>query len=107
MIFYTEKALYWRKSNRKTISKSQNMKPTGTWHIKTNKVDNHIFYHGYPDINPFYSINGFDQEDNWLIDSGSIESPLKKVYDIYPDDDSFVLIPKDEVIKVWFTPYKN
>lgn len=53
-----------------------------------------------PEENVLDSVSDFDQGDNWSIDAGCNEE-LTKLYQEDPEDNSFVLIPKSSVIKVW------
>jgi hypothetical protein len=88
-------------------TKTTHMRSTGIWHIKTNKINDYKFYHGNADSNPFNTIKAFDKGDNWCIDAGGYSSSLKEVYKTYSEDDSFVLIPKSDVLDVWFVSYQE
>jgi hypothetical protein len=46
------------------------------------------------------SIPEFNQGDYWSVDAGNNDE-IQKTYKTDPTDNSFVLIPKTSVIKVW------
>jgi hypothetical protein len=72
-----------------------------TWYIKTNDIKKFPFYLYHKNSNPLYDISDFDKGDNWSIDGGGDNTILKNYYPEDPEDDSFYLIPKDEILDVW------
>lgn len=79
--------------------------PTGgDWHVKlTNGMDLE-FYSGQRDQHPFETIPEFDRGDAWSIDAlGRTDLP----FPVDPTEDSFVLIPKTDVVDVYFKAYGN
>lgn len=48
--------------------------------------------------NPLLEIEEFDQGENWSLD---LLSDLEDEYPLDPEDDSFVLIPKNHVVRVF------
>ena len=65
------------------------------WCIKTKDYDRIPFYLSDNKVNPLEKIPEFDKGDYWEIDFQSDK------YKTSPNDDSFVLIPKKDVIDVW------
>jgi hypothetical protein len=65
------------------------------WYIKTKDYDRIPFYLSDTMDNPLESIPGFNKGDYWEIDFKSDK------YKKSQNDDSFVLIPKSDVIDVW------
>jgi hypothetical protein len=65
------------------------------WCIKTKDYERIPFYLSDTKKNPLEVIPEFDQGDYWEIDFQSDK------YKTSPNDDSFVLIPKSDVIGVW------
>jgi hypothetical protein len=65
------------------------------WCIKTKDYDRIPFYLSDKKENPLEKISEFNQGDYWEIDFQSDK------YKTSTNDDSFVLIPKKDVINVW------
>lgn len=66
------------------------------WCLKTKDYDRIPFYLSDKQTNPLEEISEFDKGDCWEIDFQSDK------YKTSPNDNSFVLIPKSDVIKVWY-----
>lgn len=75
--------------------------PTGVWYIQLENGDEHEFYHGCEDENPLETVDEFDVGDNWSMDIPELQGERPED----PEDNSFVLIPKDAVADVFFRPY--
>jgi len=75
------------------------LNPTGYWHLRLANGMTHEFYAGTPEQHPFETIPEFDRGDNWSIDA-VFRTDLP--YPVDPTEDSFVLIPKKDVIEVYF-----
>ena len=86
------------------INESNNK--TYKWFIKTKDFDKIPFFYSNTTNNPMNEIEGFDRGSHWCIDFGS-NIEVAEFYQIDPDDDSFVLIPKDEVIDIWCEETSN
>ena len=65
------------------------------WCIKTKDYERIPFYLSDSKVNPLETMPEFDQCDYWEIDFQSDK------YKTSPNDNSFVLIPKSDVINVW------
>lgn len=88
----------------KTQENEEAVKPTGDWYLRlTNNMD-FSFYAGRPDQHPFETIPEFDRGDAWCIDAGGRED---LPFPVDPTEDSFVLIPKTDVVDVYFKAYRN
>lgn len=77
-------------------------KATGYWWLRLVNGITHEFYAGIPDRKPFDIIPEFDCGDAWSVDAchrNDLPYPLD------PTDDSFVLIPKADVVEVFFKPF--
>ena len=69
------------------------------WYMKTKDFDEFPFYYGEKgDGNPLENVSDFDNGDSWIVDCSRIDD----FYPTFPEDDSFALIPKNDVLKVWF-----
>jgi hypothetical protein len=78
--------------------------PTGDWHIKLSNGLDLAFWSGSPDRHPFESEPLFDRGDAWSIDAcGREDLP----FPVDPAEDSFVLIPKTDVVNVYFKAYNH
>lgn len=65
-------------------------------------VDGQIvsFYHDHAEkVSPLERIPEFDGGDFWIVDAEL------SGYNTYPEDNSFVMVPKQDVKRVWFEPY--
>ena len=89
---------------RKNMTNILAQKVTGSWWLRLANGITHEIHLGTPDGKPFDIIPEFDYGDAWSIDAGS-RSDLH--YPLDPTDDSFVLIPKKDVVEVFFKPYKK
>jgi len=76
------------------------------WHIRTKDVDDYEFY--FSDFEIFSiedlekAIDGeFNHGDYFSVDGGGDDSELFDIYEEDPDDNSFVLIPKSDIIRIW------
>ncbi len=79
-------------------------KTTGKWFLKTKDGEIYDFYHDHEEnISPLERIDDFDRGDFWSID---IMDENEK-YNKDPEDDSFYLIPKDDIVDVWFEKYRK
>ena len=79
------------------INKNRTLKYT--WYIKTKKLDRIPFYLSNSTINPMKKIEEFDKGDYWEVDC---RIDTGNIYKESPYDNSFVLIPKKDVIDVWY-----
>ena len=77
-------------------SKINESKLSYMWCIKTKDYERIPFYSSDKKVNPLERISEFDQGDYWEIDFQSDK------YKTSTNDDSFVLIPKKDVIDVWY-----
>ena len=85
-----------------TDSKINESKLIYMWCMQTKDYDKIPFYLSYSNENPLESEKiGLDQGDYWEIDFKSDK------YKTSPTDDSLVLIPKSDVIRIWVEPLKN
>jgi len=76
------------------------------WHIQTNDVEDYVFYGNTFEISSIEELETtedgiFDKNDNFSIDGGNREA-LEDFYE-EDEDDSFYLIPKSEIIRIWST----
>ena len=79
----------------------------GQWCMKLKNGMEFGFYDDdISDVSPLDRIKGFDQGEYWEIDGGAY-SKLFKTYATSQEDDSFVLIPKAEVLDVYFEKYQG
>lgn len=69
-------------------------------------VEDMRFYHGRENENPLETIPEFSRGKYWSIDNSSSED-LIDIYREDPEDDSFVLMPKKDVIRLWFVSYNE
>lgn len=69
------------------------------WYIKTKEFDRIPFYLSDSTINPLEEIEEFDKGDYWEVDC---RIDTGDFYKESPYDNSFVLIPKSDVIDVWY-----
>ncbi len=78
------------------------IKTTGIWFLKTKDGEKYAFYHDHEEnISPLERIEDFDRGNCWSIDL----IPENEKYEKDPEDDSFYLIPKEDVTEVWFEKY--
>lgn len=70
-----------------------------TWFLKLKSGLIHSFYCGIS-VNPLELIPDFNQGECWCIDAHDDEVLFDK-YQRDPTDDSFVLIPKSDVLEVF------
>lgn len=76
------------------------MKTTGKWFMETTDGQVVSFYHDYEEkVSPLDRIPEFDGGDFWIIDAEL------KGYRVFPEDTSFVMVPKHSVKRVWFERY--
>jgi len=69
------------------------------WYMKTKDFDEFPFCYGEKgDGNPLENISDFDNGNFWIVDC---KNTIGDFYPTFPEDDSFALIPKNDVIKVW------
>ena len=69
------------------------------WYMRTKDFNEISFYRDHQnEINPLYSISDFDGGDYWIIDC---LDQTNGFYPEFPEDDSFCMIPKKDVINVW------
>ena len=80
-------------------SKINESKLTYTWYIKTKDFDKIPFYLTDSKINPMEEIEEFNKKDYWEVDC---RIDTGNFYKESPYDNSFVLIPKKDVIDVWY-----
>jgi hypothetical protein len=74
--------------------------------LSTADVPDIPFYHGIRGNNPLTNIPDFDKGNYWSIDADG-DDELKDFFEEDPDDDSFILIPKSDVLNVWFVSYDD
>lgn len=80
---------------------------SGVWHLVLIDDTDISFYYDYvTTISPLKRIKEFNQGDCWAIDASS-DSKLIERFKIWDEDDSFILIPKIEVKKVYFECLTN
>lgn len=78
------------------------IKTTGIWFLETKDGEKYAFYHDYEeDTSPLERIDDFDRGNCWSID---LVSETEK-YERDPEDNSFHLIPKEDIVNVWFEKY--
>lgn len=90
--------------------------PGGVWCMKTKNFDRIDFYI-YEEKNPLETVPDFDRGDSWSIDvlpGTENYTEIKKFYPVdrnhgaVPDGyNPFRLIPKSDVLKVWFEKNKD
>jgi hypothetical protein len=69
------------------------------WYMKTKDFNEIAFYFDDQNkISPLEYISDFDGGDYWIVDCGYYTGNF---YPTYPNDDSFFMIPKDDIISVW------
>jgi len=83
----------------------------GLWYMQTKDVSEIRFY-SYKNRNPLTEIPEFDRGKYWCIDGHDMSGEYDDLSEIYQQDldgpdDSFVLIPKKDVLRVWFVSYKE
>lgn len=75
------------------------------WYIKTTEFSKLLFYYTDDNVNPLQSDDLFSSGDCWSLDCAYETNGF---YPEDPEENSFVLIPKKDVIHVWsetnFTP---
>lgn len=78
------------------------IKTTGKWFLKTKDDQVVAFYHDHEEnISPLERISEFDEGKFWSIDP----VPELSGYDRNPEENSFFLVPKIDVVEVWFERY--
>lgn len=79
----------------------------GCWYMLLKNGMRFGFYHdGDAETSPLLRIKDFDCGDCWEIDADADEKSRSK-FETSEDDDSFVKIPKAEVVKVYFQRYEQ
>ena len=69
------------------------------WYVELKDGRQFCFYHSKSnEISPFVEVEEFDQGDHWSLD---LANDLEGEYPLDPEDDSFVLVPKDHVVRVF------
>ena len=74
------------------------------WYLRTVSGVSHAFSQQGIDkdrVSPLETIPDFVFQEQYCIDAGGNEE-LFKQYPVFPEDDSFVLIPKGEIKDVWW-----
>lgn len=94
------------KEHRENLNISDVNNKTYKWFIKTKDFDKIPFFYSNTTNNPMNEIEGFDRGNHWCIDFGN-NIEVAEFYEIDPEDDSFILIPKDEVIDIWCEETSN
>lgn len=75
--------------------------PTGNWYVRLTDGNAYPFYHGIGVENPLEERDWFDRNDEWSLDIPE----LRDRYPADPEDNSFVLVPKEDVEDVFFDRY--
>lgn len=76
------------------------MKTTGKWYLETTDGQTAAFFHDWEEkVSPLDRIEDFDGGDYWIIDA------KLSGYREFPEDNSFVMVPKENVARVWFQRY--
>ena len=83
----------------KYIKTFEQSKVNFLWCMKTKDFDRISFYFDVQNIkSPLETNPDFDGGGFWIVDCSDTTEDF---YPEYPDDDSFVMIPKKDVIEVW------
>lgn len=77
-------------------------KPVGCWWLRLANGMTLQFYEGTPDQHPFDTVPEFDHGDTWSVDAGYGQD---LPYPEDPSDNSFMLIPKRDVVEVYFQAF--
>jgi len=74
------------------------------WFFQTKDLTKVGCYHSDDDANPLETIEDFDRGDAYSMDC---REAVDARYPLDPEDDSFVLIPKADILRVWCEPFDN
>lgn len=77
---------------------------TGDWYMELTTGESYAFRAGTPDENPLETIDAFDKGDHWSMD---LQHELGDRYPSDPDDNVFILVPKEDVADVYFEEYED